>query len=312
MLDIKKFYLLKIITFFCFFSLFSKDDIYKNFSVKNINVDKIKDKENFYKNIFDIKPKINKSIIVTTSIFGGIFLSYMGFKYWNKNRNNYQTEKKVINEKTSEKINISIEELEKLKTKSKFGKNFSIKKAGKYGLSRGVRKGISNGIMTFISLGVLYIATDILKPIKNKVFNFFKLKDKEHFFYNYKSLQLSLKTMQDFFILNQCYKEEIVDNYNFFIENAENFLAVTSAICSKKIIDPNIYQSIKNEQNLMFKNIFNLSDKLNNLLNKSADNTFNFEKTSDKSSEKFWNDFKLTNNQIIRFMKLSRNILYAN
>ncbi len=297
-------YLIAIIAFSMFVSLFSQNTVTSNYLVENINVEKIKEKENFYKNLFNPKRKIKKAILISSGVFGTLYLSYIGFKYW-KNSKIEDTSSDAY----EENITNQTEPAKRRSYRDRFEKNESIQNASKHGFFKGIRKGIKKGITTFISLGVLYVVSDILSPVKKSILNFLRSSDQEHFKRTILNLSTSLQQLQSLFTLEngESYKEEIVDHYNFFIENVENFLAIVSAISQRRIKTTSSYQSIKNEQNLMYKNIYSFSTDLNKILNESK-NDF-FDKTM---SDQIWENFKRINNQIFRFINLSNAVIYEN
>lgn len=287
-----------------FISLFSQNTETNNYLVENINIEKIKEKENFYKNLFNPKRKLKKAILVSSGVFVILYLSYKGFKYWKSN------EIEDASSDTSEE-NIS-NQAESSETKSYNDRskqnNTSFKRLRK-GISKGVRKGVKNSTTTFISLGVLYVISDILSPVKKSILSFLKSNDKELFQRTILNLSTSLQQLQSLFTLEngESYKEEIVDHYNFFIENVENFLAIVSVISQRQIKTTSSYQSIKNEQNLMYKNIYGFSTDLNKILNESENNFFD-----GIMADQICENFKRINNQIFRFINLSNAVIYEN
>ena len=145
--------------------------------------------------------------------------------------------------------------------------------------------------------------------MKNGIINFFKSNDEEHFQKAAISLTISLKQLTDLFLLKTsiCAIEEIKDHYAIFIEIAENFLALTTAISDKKNLNINRYQTITNQQKIMLQNIFQLSNNLSNILKKTTTKIFNQE-----MSKQIIPDFKQVNNQIIRFLQLSQTVFDEN
>lgn len=266
--------------------------------IPNVNIKSIKEKEDCYTNLFDTKRKIKKATIISTATLGTIFLSYLGFDYWQS----------LPNKKTKQKNEeIDIKKLKKTvkvkKLKKSLNKNDSLGKAIKHESKKTIKKSVK----TIISLGVLYIISDVLKPVKDKIIDFFKLNDEKHFERISFSLTTSLKQLKEIFLLESpmCNNEELIDHYSFFIENAENFIAFLSAIANKKNISFNNYQALANQQETMFKNIFKFSENLNLILNN--DNEIFFD---ENMSEEILPIFKQVNNQIFRFLQLSQAILY--
>ena len=304
-------YLIAIIAFSMFVSLFSQNTVTSNYLVENINVEKIKEKENFYKNLFNPKPKLKKAVLISSGVFGTLYLSYVIGSKISKSRKISKI-KDISSDTSEENISNQAESAERKSytdRRNRSEPNATFSNGLRKGISKGLRKGIKNSINTFISLGVLYVISDILSPVKKSILNFLRSSDQEHFKRTILNLSTSLQQLQSLFTLEngESYKEEIVDHYNFFIENVENFLAIVSAISQRRIKTTSSYQSIKNEQNLMYKNIYSFSTDLNKILNESK-NDF-FDKTM---SDQIWENFKRINNQIFRFINLSNAVIYEN
>ena len=285
-------YLLPIIFVSLFSSVFSMNTKINDSFIKNIDIEKIKEKEIFYKNLFDPKRKLKIAAIVSTGVFSTILFSYMGFKCWSKKF------PKTTDNSSTEKIDLENEIEKHYQEKSERKK--SILKTVKHSSVKGAGK----GIVAFITI---YIAYDILNPAKNALINFFKSSDKEHFQRIILNLSSSLKQLQELFTLEngECYKEEIIDHYNFFIENVENFLAIISATSTKKINTIGKYQSINSEQRLTYKNVFKFSENLNTVLNESNNIFFD-----ESMANQILRDFKQINNQIFRSIKLTKTVIY--
>lgn len=312
MLNKIKLHLLPIIIIFLFSCILVTKAETKTYYVQKIDIEKIKVKEDFYKNLFNPKRKLKKAAIVSTGILSTMVLTYAGFKYFT-NRISDKEKPKETTDKSFNKLSskIDLEELLKQATVNNFQEHFerneNAVQAGKHGFYKGIRKGITTGIVSFISIGVLYVVSDILTPLKDSLISFFRSNDEEHFNRINLNLSSSLKQLQELLTLENgiCYKEEIVDYYNFFVENVENFLAIISAISTKQIKSPGNYQSIKKGQSLTYKHVLKFSEILNKTLNKS-DNMFFDETLADQIFEMF----KQLNNQIFRFINLSNAVIY--
>ncbi|MFH1461807.1 MAG: hypothetical protein ABIF12_02595 [bacterium] len=304
MVYIKKIILLKTLIFLLSFKAYPQVQIETTIAtLNNLSFNDIKEKEAVYKNLFDKKQKFQKAALISSGTASLIFVSYLGLNYWLKN-------KEIKQDKTDNKTsNIHSTETETKTDRVILNKNKSLKDASSYGFFKGIRKGTSQSVAGIISLSVLYVASDILKPLKENVINFFKTNDEELFRKSAINLAANLKNLQDVFLQesSMCSLEELTDHYNYFIETAENFLALINAIALNKIVLINNLQTIKNEQNLMYKNIFNLTEKLTSILNKSDQEIF-----SENMSDQILVNFKLTNNQVFRFINLAQAILYEN
>lgn len=300
MIYTKKKILLKILIILFSFQAYSQVQIETVITMlNNLNIDNINEKKVVYINLFNKKQKFQKAALISSGMASLIFASYLGLNYWlnNKEIKQNKTDNKTSNIDSTKKDHVIL------------NKNKSLKDASSYGFFKGIRKGTSQSIAGIISFSALYIASDILKPLKENIINFFKANDKELFRKSAINLAANLKNLQEIFLQesSMCSLEELIDHYNYFIETSENFLALINAITLNKIILINNLQTIKNEQNLMYKNVFNLTEKLTSILNKSDQEIF-----SENMSDQIIVNFKLTNNQIFRFINFAQAILYEN
>lgn len=284
---------LKKTILFLFFIILTNIYIYPH-EFKNISIKRIQEKEEFYKELFNTNKKIKKAAFTSIGAGIAILTSYQGFKLW-ENLNHISKKENITSIKTIITTNKQTSE-----NKSLLGSTINL-------FTHGINKGIKKSGTMIVLLTISYIISDLLKPLKDKTMKFFKLNDQEHFDKIKKILIINLIQLREIFLLESpmCIIEEIADHYNFFLEIAENLLAFTSVIINKKNHSLTNYESIKNQQNIMYENIYNLSEKLNITLSNTKEKYLNQKLTSE-----ILDDFRAMNNQTYRFINFLEAVLY--
>jgi hypothetical protein len=273
--------------------------------LKIINIKEINQKTEYFKNIFSPKQNVKKAIYLTSGVGLTIVISYLGYNYWKIYKNNSEK----IKNKENTKPNESIEQPE----------NNYLNKKDNLGL-HAFKKGYKNGIKSSITTLVIFIGTSSLTFLADKFLDLFNLKEREHFLKITKNTDASLEGLQTIFSIKSetCFKEEVIDHFNYFTENLENLLAITNALSFKKLNQVNNYQIIKNAQELIVKKYLIFLEILKNVLEKDwilnpvqDDNSKkDTEFFSEADAQNIWPHFKELNNQTYRFIKTCNSILY--
>ncbi len=261
----------------------------ENLDLKTIDKNQIIFKEQYFEKIFS-KKEITKKVFYIGVGLGTIAgTSYIGYKYWKKHTENSQPEETPEKPITTTNRNKSSDDSNKKLLFDVF--------------IHGIYKGVK---LSAISL-VLLTSTTSFNFIKDHAIDIFTSKDIGFFIKTSRNTQSSLDLLKELFELEteQFFKEEVIGNFNYFVENLESLIALTNVLARQKIKNLSNFQILKNTQELVIKKYFSFFKELKTTINVNSSEYF---KESD--AKKSLPGFEELNNQIIRFIRLASSLIY--
>lgn len=175
----------------------------------------------------------------------------------------------------------------------------------KYGASKGVSNGIKYGIAGAIVSIFLGIQGVFWNNLKEKFSNLWSWDHKNNFLSTTRMLDTNLKLFSTFLTEDVlCDKEEIVDSYRVFIDVVETLIALVTQTAFEYVDKGSqVYESISNSRDLLYKKVVDFTKEFQEELNKK--NTFD-----ELIAESIFPSFKQLNNYIIRFINLYYSVIY--
>jgi len=270
--------------------------------LQRLDKERIEEKQEFFRNLFDRKKKFRQNVFITAGAIpvAGL-LAYLGYKILKNDDQNGNSNSSTSKDTSS----YSRDRLSMLELWKKEG----ISGLCKYGFFKGIGEGIYWGISAVIVSSFMAFQSKLFKIVPDKFNKLWNGDDEQRFLLIRQHLGINLEQLLVFFKDQSniiCDKQEIKDNYTIFIDAVETFLSFTKEkLADRKDVGCYTQEPILNGLYSFVVKIDNFSDKLQTNLNQTDSAFFD-----EKNTEKVWQDFKLLNNQFIRFFNLCYNIFY--
>lgn len=262
-----------------------------NYEIKTISDTNLTIKELYLEKLFSKKQSIKKATITSATIGATLFVGYLGFNHWKKsNSSTSKTTEEPSTGRTTQSSSDSSNHNSSLGMISK--KSFY--------------KGIKRGIMISIAGLVFQTQKELLGFAKNKFLDCFKKQEYLYFLSIAKNSISSLNQLENIFSIKneKCFKEEVIDFVNYFKENIENLIAITTILSKNKVALISNPQILKNSQNRIKEKIQSFIIELKIILNNNDEIFFN-----ENDAQKIHISFKELNNQIFRFIQLTNSMI---